>query len=63
MSDVKSMLENKLDNIYLKISNPYAPYKHELLELQKETEKTNDILKLQLIMRQVEKIHKTVRDM
>ncbi len=62
MDTIKKTLENKLDSMYLKIVNPYDQYKIKLIELQKEVEKTDDMLKLQLIMRQVEKIQTNIKD-
>jgi hypothetical protein len=61
MDNVKAMLDKKLDDIYSKVNDPYTVHKNKLLELQKDVLKTNDILKLQIIMRQVEKISKNIK--
>jgi hypothetical protein len=55
MESIQTRLEKKLDSIYQKIDNPAKVYQDKLRELQKEAKSCDDILKLQLILRRVDK--------
>ena len=61
MDKIKKQLDNKLDNIYIKIINPYELHRIKLIELQKEVNSVNDILKLQTIIKQIDKIHNDIK--
>ena len=61
MDNIKKQLDNKLDNIYIKIINPYELHRIKLIELQKEVNSVNDILKLHTIIKQIDKIHNEIK--